>query len=373
MIMFLSISFLILSLYVSQIGLFIYGFLKLKPFISLKKQDFGNKRYLTVIIPFKNEENNISQLINNLKEQTLKPKYFEVSFINDNSTDKSQSIVNKLIENISNFHLIDLASKTSGKKKAIQEGIKASNTSIIVTSDADCIHQKEWLEIILNYYLKHKPKMIIAPVLMTGETLFQQQQSLEFLSLTATTAGSTGINHPIMCNGANLVYNKDIYYEFEDALNIEEVSGDDIFLMHNIKKKYSKDIHYLKSKDVIVYTEAEKSISPFFRQRIRWASKSKSYNDIDTIISAIIVFSLNVITVSLLAFSVIFKNTFLYFFIFFGIKVIVDFVILLITANYFEQKQKLYLFPIVSIIYPVYIIYTAIYSFFVKTTNWKEK
>lgn len=372
MYIFLYTSFYLLFLYILLIGLFIIGFVKIKTFV-LKEiySELKSKKYLTVIIPFKNEDDNLKQLIKNLKNQSLNSKYFEVILINDNSSDNSYNIVSEEIKDIKNFKLLNLPNNITGKKNAIIEGIRLSSTNIIVTSDADCIHQKKWLETIFNYYLKFKPKMIIAPVLMTGKSFFQKIQSLEFLSLTASTAGATGINRPIMCSGANLIYEKSAFYEFNDALNNNEISGDDVFLMHKIKKKYPKQIHYLKSNNAVVYTEAEKSIKSFFKQRLRWASKSKSYKDFDTIFSSIIVFFTNLIIVCLLIFSTFKDGLFFYVLLFWGAKTLIDAVILLISGVYFKQKKILFLIPILSLTYPFYISFTAILSFFTKRVSWK--
>ncbi len=368
----LLFTLIFLVLYSIQILLFIYGFLNIKAFKTNNELlNLKDKKYLTIIIPFKNEETKLKQLISNIKKQSLNSKYFEVLLINDNSTDNSYKILNKEIKNIDSFKLLNL-SKSTGKKNAIKEGIKASNTNIIVTTDADCIHKKYWLETILKYYLKNKPKMIIAPVLMTGKSFFQKLQKLEFLSLSAATAGATGIKHPIMCNGANLIYEKKVFLEFEDALNMYEISGDDIFLMHNVKKKYTDGIHYLKSADVIVYTEAEKSIKHFFKQRLRWASKSKSYKDFDTIFSSILVFNVNILFIVLLFLSFFYYNYFITLFIFWSIKFSIDIVLLIIAGKYFRQFPNISYLFLVSLLYPFYIGVTAISSFFVKSFFWKE-
>ncbi len=350
------------------INVFILGFVSLKQF-KKNESSYTGKENISVVIPFKNEENNLGQLVKNLRNQSLDYKYFEIIFVNDNSEDKSEDILYNLIKNIPNFKLIN--SPKNGKKEAIKEGIKKSYSNLIVTTDADCIHQKYWLETILSCRKKHKPKMIIAPVLMKGKGIFGKLQALDFLGLAASTAGSCGIKRPVMCNGANLIYEKEVFYEFEDILNSEEVSGDDMFLMHSIKKKYRSDIYYLKSNNAVVYTEAETNLKSFFRQRIRWASKSKSYKDFDTVFLSLIVFGVNILLIfaSLLAiFEAIKPNTLLSLFM---LKFIPEIILLSVAGNYFKQKDILFLIPVLSFIHPLYIIYTAIAGVTVKKVKWK--
>jgi hypothetical protein len=213
--------------------------------------------------------------------------------------------------------------------------------------------------------------MIIAPVLMTGKSFLQKLQTIDFLSLTASTAGATGIKHPTMCNGANLIYEKNVFYEFNDALKYKEISGDDVFLLHNIKKKYLNNIHYLKSKDAIVYTEAEKSIKSFFKQRIRWASKSKSYKDFDTILSSLIVLIANFSIIVLFFVSIFIHKLTFYLIIIWGTKILIDFIFLYISGKYFTKNKNIFLIPLLSIIYPFYVSYIAFISLIKKDLNWE--
>ena len=59
-----------------------------------------------------------------------------------------------------------------------------------------------------------------------------------------------------MCNGANLAYEKKVFYEVGGFEGIDKIaSGDDMLLMHKIQKIYPDKIGYLKSADVIVKTQ----------------------------------------------------------------------------------------------------------------------
>ncbi|MCF6366117.1 MAG: glycosyltransferase [Bacteroidales bacterium] len=370
---FIILSMIVCLFYGLQIIIYIYGFNKQEVYNRSKNNIINEyKTYLSVIIPFKNEEKKLPSLIKNLQNQSLNTVYFEILFINDHSSDDSEQIVKRLIKDINHFSLISLTTSQKGKKEAIKEGISHAKGELIVTSDADCNHQPNWLEELFFFYSENNPKMIIAPVLMTGNSFFQRIQSLEFLSLTGSTAGAAGIKHPIMCNGANLAFEKDVFFEFEDVLNNKEASGDDVFLLHNIKKKYRKDIYYLKSNNAVVNTEAENSLKSFFKQRIRWASKSKSYTDFDTILSSFIVLFINLLIVGLFIGSFFNSGFFTVFISVFILKMLIDFIILYLTAVFFKQKKLLVFFPILVIFYPFYIAFTGIFSFFVKSVNWKN-
>jgi hypothetical protein len=83
---------------------------------------------------------------------------------------------------------------------------------------------------------------------------------------------------PATCNGANMVFNKSIFYEigaYSAHLNVS--SGDDDLLMHQFAKYNIKKVAYSKSLESIVETYPETKIKDFFYQRIRWMSKAKFY------------------------------------------------------------------------------------------------
>ncbi len=365
------ICYSVFLLYFAIISGFIIGFLRLKTFVPEKKNTVKDLK-LSVLIPFKNEEKNLPIIFENLKKQTLNQEFFEVLFIDDRSTDRSVFLLKDLIKNTANFKLISTGENKSGKKDALKAGIEYSNNKLIVLTDADCFHSENRLETIYFYYLEYKPKMIIAPVLMTGMSFFQKLQAVEFLSLTASTAGAAGINHPIMCNGANSAFEKAVFYEFKDALHTNEISGDDVFLLHNIKKKYPKGIHYLKSNDATVFTEAETSLQSFIRQRLRWTSKSKSYRDFDTVFVSVIVFLTNILLSGALV-SLFFKpDAYVFVISLFLIKTIPDFILILTAGNFFKQKKTLISLLILSVIYPFYVVFIGFSGIFTKNIKWKQ-
>src|ERR1700741_4803978 len=103
---------------------------------------------------------------------------------------------------------------------------------------------------------------------------------MDFLVLQGITGASVTKKIHSMCNGANLAYEKKIFYEVNGFAGIDHIaSGDDMLLMHKIAKIYPGRIGYLKSTEAIVNTQPMATWPDFFNQRIRWASKATHYND----------------------------------------------------------------------------------------------
>jgi hypothetical protein len=69
-----------------------------------------------------------------------------------------------------------------------------------------------------------------------------------------------------MCNGANLAFTREAYLNNSDNLHDEITSGDDVFLLHSLKKNHSK-ILWLERSDAIVTTASSPTTSSFSTMR----------------------------------------------------------------------------------------------------------
>ena len=101
---------------------------------------------VSVVIAARNEEKNISHLLDDLIEQTIDKNNFEVIVSNDRSEDKTEKIISeysKQYEYIKSFH-IKRKNEMASKKYALEQAIKKSKGEIILATDADCRVPKHW-------------------------------------------------------------------------------------------------------------------------------------------------------------------------------------------------------------------------------------
>lgn len=362
------ISFSILIVYSLIILCFLYGWKKLKPFLY---SDFNNQISISIIVACRNEDKNIHKLLKCLTKQSYPKEKTEIIIVNDHSTDNTRNIITLFLNDYPNIKLLDLPNTKNGKKEALAFGIINSNSDIIITSDADCLMGSDWLSEMIQYYIKHKPKMLAGPVsINSSSNIFNKIQTLEFLSLIGSAAGAIGINKAIMCNGANLLFEKSLYKD----CNIQNTlaSGDDIFLMLHAKNIDKKSIHFIKSTKAIVYTKSTKTITEFFQQRIRWTSKSKVYRDFDIIITALSVAFANLALAGSFIYSFFDQSFFNVFVLLFILKSIIDLSLLLPVTIFFRKQEIIWLFIPLQIIYPFYILVTVIFGL-IGNFTWKER
>ncbi|MFC2097277.1 glycosyltransferase [Bacteroidota bacterium] len=339
-----------------------------------EKTNIQNKQYFTVIVPARNEEKCIGFLLNDLKAQKYSSDFFEVLMVDDHSNDCTAEIMKNFCKENINFFYIKSGNNEHGKKTAIKNAVSKAKGALIITTDADCRVSNDWISLFGSYYEQYKPKIISGPVAINNtNNIFSRMQALEFISLVGSGAGAIGAGYPIMCNAANLCFEKEIFLdEVDNTKSHNYASGDDILLMLNIKKKYPNDIKFIKARNSIVYTQPLKSLKEYISQRKRWTSKSRAYSDIDIIFTAILVFFINASL--LLCFIAMFfsYSFFILFLILFVSKSFPDFILLKKNCNFFQSRKLLRVFIPLQLIYPFYITFTAIYGNIGKFI-WKER
>jgi glycosyltransferase involved in cell wall biosynthesis len=310
--------------------------------------------FLSVVVACRNEGKNLPFLLSHLSEQDYNPDLFEIIIVDDNSDDNTSAIASGF-SGIKN--LIVLQNSERGKKSAIREGISVSKGNLIVTTDADCRMGPVWLKTIASFFEENRPEMIILPVEMEGgRGLFGRFQEIEFLSLQGITAGTTLQGRPVMCNGANLAFTKEVYNRYSGNLHDELISGDDVFLLHGIKSDPGNKIMWLESAEVRVSTNASETLSAFFRQRARWISKVGAYKDTFTRDLGIVTFVTICLQLLLLIAGIFNPDFFWVFAAAFLLKSIPDYLIVLNTTKRYGRKSLMGVFLPAQIVYPLYIV-----------------
>lgn len=336
---------------------------------SLTRHHF---HFLSVVIPFRNEANNLPTLIDTLRKLDYPKDRLEILLIDDHSTDDSLCVAEKLASNFSNVKI--LSANSTGKKLAITQGVDASQGEIIITTDADCELQVDWLKSINKQFQDPSIKMLVGAVRIKPDvTFFSKLQATEFSSLMGSAAATLNLGFPTMCNGANLSYRKKTFEEvngFEGNVHIP--SGDDEFLMRKVMEKFgAKSLKFLMDLNAVVTTNPQSSLKDFFAQRFRWAGKwSHNSNKITKALAVfILVFQLSwVAALGALFFQD--RNSTILFLI--AVKVMMEGYFLFMISTFMRQRFSLNSFLLLQIIYPFYVITVGVFSNVIRV-QWKER
>jgi cellulose synthase/poly-beta-1,6-N-acetylglucosamine synthase-like glycosyltransferase len=325
-------------------------------------------------VAVRNEAENIVALIERLQSQDYPAELFELIIVNDHSTDSTVKTVMDLQAKLS-ISLIGLPKDRSGKKTALNYGIRHASGTLVITTDADCRPGKNWLRTIASYYQGNEYRMLSGPVAIESPKGFLARfQSLEFISLVSSGAGAIGSGFPTMCNGANLVYEKEAFYAVDGFQGNEQIpGGDDIFLLEKFVKNFGRNsIGFMKNTEAIVYTNPTHSLWAYLSQRFRWVAKSPAYKNPSIIFSAIVVLLLNLSLLVTIIGACFSTTLLLAFIVAFLLKCIIDLPLLWKASGFFKQRGLLWYYLLFQAVYFIFISISGILGHMLPYT-WKGR
>lgn len=318
---------------------------------------------VSVLIAARNEERNIANTIEAILAQNYPQELFELIVVDDHSTDRTSDIIASFsTRGVKLIQLNESEKLNSYKKKAISEAIGHAKGELIVATDADCLMGRNWLLSIVNLYEQGNYKLISSPVVYHQEkSYFERLQTLEFLYLIGLGAASIGIGKPSTCNGANLAYRRDVFYELGGFQGIDELaSGDDELFLHKVASRYPEAVGFCKSKEAIVYTEAKENLKEFLRQRQRWASKSTKYKEKKIVALGVSIWLFNFFLLLNLVLGLCYLPLLGIFLIAFLLKMGSEFVFLLPITRFARRSELLVHLPLLSALHIFYMIYIGV-------------
>ena len=355
----------ILFFYVALITQLAFGIAKMNK--QNKSESSSPKTTFSIIVPFRNEAENLPILLESFKKLNYPKELFEVILVDDESEEKYD-----LRSTIYDLKIIPNQRKSnSPKKDAIETAIQIAKYNWIITTDADCEVPKNWLQVFDTKIIDTQAKMCVGSVGYKNKTGFLHDfQNNDFLSLQGVTAGSFGIEKPFMCNGANFAYEKTFFKQlngFEGNNNL--ASGDDVFLLQKALNLAPDKITYLGNLN-IVFTKSCNSWKALTNQSVRWASKTSAYANWYPKILGIIVLLTNLSGLLLLVapfyqFELI-KFTAYFWVLKFGI----DFMFLKFSSAYFGLLFKNFFSSF--LLYPFFTVLVVGKALFGKF-EWKER
>jgi chlorobactene glucosyltransferase len=167
------------------------------------KKKYNNKKalpYVSVIVPARDEQDNIERCLISLMEQDY-PK-LEIIAVDDNSTDTTLIKMKKLQQkyqkqkNCPILNIIELKSKPydwTGKTWASENGYLASHNDILLFVDADCYYEKNCLLSAITYMINEEIDVL------TGYPFFELKDfwskiSMPLWKLMSITFGKNACN-----------------------------------------------------------------------------------------------------------------------------------------------------------------------------------
>lgn len=234
------VFWLILILVLISTVVVVYNFFT-APIIKYNKTEIGELNLVSVLIPARNEENNIANCLNNILQQDY--KNLEILVLDDQSTDKTNEIVKSFSQNHSNFFCFDgepLPPNWTGKNWACHQLSQNAKGKYLLFVDADVELFPNAISAALKIMLVKKVKMLsVFPtqkIKSFGEWLIVPLMNwllLSFLPLKQVYA-SPNISL-IAANGQFMLWGRETYFEIGGHKQVANSVVEDMELARKTK------------------------------------------------------------------------------------------------------------------------------------------
>lgn len=330
---------------------------------------------VTVVVPARNEAANIVACLQSIISGTYPTDLLEILVVDDHSEDDTAACTWEFAgQSPVSIRLLKLSDRSVfGKKKAIERAVAEARGTLIVTTDADCVAPPDWLRLLVSLYEIHHPGAITAPVAIhRAHNLLQRFQALDLTGMMGITGGGLWLGWHTMGNGANLCYPKTQFLDVRGFAGSEHLaSGDDFFLLQKIARR--APVFFLKNANATVHTEAPADVPAFFRQRLRWGTKSPALPDrgaklalglvllhCGAIVASIPLVFTGLVPLWLLAVQV-------------GFKALADYLLLREMCGFFRRRALLGWFWPAFFLHTLYIAAIGIASLIQRQYTWKGR
>lgn len=211
----------------------------------------SNSPIASIIIPVKNEENNILNCLDSLSRNNFSAPV-EIIIVNNNSTDNTNQILSLL--NVTTYE-----QPLAGIGWARQMGLEAASGNYVLTADADCIYHAEWISDMIKNLKKDKVVCISGLYSFIGDKINGRMKLQGYELLRNLIIKIRHRKHPYLnARGGCMGYVKSI------ALNIgydtRNIRGEDGRLCYDFMSKGKVVIIDSIESRVWTYIKSEQSI-----------------------------------------------------------------------------------------------------------------
>jgi cellulose synthase/poly-beta-1,6-N-acetylglucosamine synthase-like glycosyltransferase len=235
--------------------------------------------FISVIVPARNEENNIENCINSILNSNYPTELFEIIVVNDRSEDRTLEVIESIAaQHKTKIKICNITTQTAnpnlkGKPGAIKVGIDNASAEYLLMTDADCIVHKNWLYTTAQHFTDAKEEnigMICSYTNVISNKLFHYFQAAEWAYMHTFGCAGVGMSNVLGCFGNNIAITKTAYNKIGgyEALKFS-VTEDFVLLKAIFDAKFS--IRYLCLEDTIVETLPVNSFKEYLLQRKRWS------------------------------------------------------------------------------------------------------
>ena len=227
----------------------------------------------TVIVSARNEDDNILNCLESLNKLEYPTGKLKIIIVDDRSEDNTGSIIDNFIKSRSIFKKIvpdEPKGKMVGKVNALATAIRAAESEIILTTDADCNVKPKWVKTIASYY-QENIGMVNSYTTQTADSPFNGMQAIDFIYLLLVGGGTINLGSPISCIGNNMSFRKKAYEDIGGYESLPFSVTEDFTLLRAIYKLKKYKILFPLETDALVTSKPCPDLKSLYHQKKRWS------------------------------------------------------------------------------------------------------
>lgn len=334
---------------------------------------------VTIVVIAHNEEKMISDCLRGLLRQNFPLHLVEIIVVDDHSTDATGTEIKKIEDDRVRMLLLKdypgFIHPPAFKKSGITLAVDQARYETIVLTDADVRHPPNWLQSVLYPFHERDAVFQTAPVLLTkGNTMLEIMQETEQLVLMLITGAGLYTRLHDMANGANMAFRKKAFMDVKGYEgNYAYASGDDMFLIEKMRKKFPDQISFVKSIQAAVFSTGKKDWSSLLQQRLRWAGKNKGLENKTIQVIWYFIGLFHFMIIGMIFLALFHQASWWPVLVMIMMKFAADCSVVVFASAFFQRKTILKYFIPLQALYGLYVIRLAWVMIHGKKGNWRNE
>ncbi len=335
--------------------------------------------FVSIVIVARNEEEYIKHCLLSIDQSEFPKKQFEIILIDDHSSDNTITLAKSL--HLQNLKILNLHNSignkevNSYKKYGQKMAVREAKGDYILMTDADVVVGPHWIQTMYTHIKTLSKYIATGPVkYKSSGSVLHNFQALDVAGTMFMTAAGHRTKSTFLANGANMIVRKKAFQEVLGTEDDSIASGDDVFLMQKIAEKHKSKVGFVKSASAVVTTYPEETWSAFFQQRLRWATKTTSYQNKQLTSKIALIFIFNLVLFTNLILGLFFSSALFYVaLVMLVLKIAAEVNLLRPAIKYFNLKVSTWSLPFYSLLNHCYLLVIGTLALSKKEYYWKGR
>lgn len=259
------------TVYLSRLAFFLNGQWRSRRALP---SSLGHPPHVSVIVPARNEQDNIGHCIESLLACDYPKELLEIIVVNDRSTDNTGRIIDDLARLHPCIRAVhrteaDAVANLRGKPGALQAGIDLAGGEVLLLTDADCRVQSGWIRTMVMPFTNPDVGMVCSFTTVRRGNLFALIQDIEWLYTSGMAQSANNNGQPLGCFGNNMALRASTFHRIGGYRAISFSVTEDLALLQAMGRAGAR-VAFICEPDSRIETEPCSSLGEYLRQKQRW-------------------------------------------------------------------------------------------------------